>query len=243
VGEPWKGGDVTEDTGLRVLTWNVHDLLGDPLAVRRVLTSARADVVCLQEGHRLVRSRPRLAALARRAGLLFVDGGRVSAGTAMLCSPRTVVTAVSAFPLPTRRFPTRPRGAVIATVSLPGGAPLQVACVHLGLRPQERAEHVGILLDRLRQTDRDVADGAVVVAGDLNEPPDGPAWRTLATLVGDPAPDAPRTFPARAPDRRIDAVLAGAGVEVVEYGRWQPAERDVRLASDHYPVLAVVRPR
>jgi len=65
-------------TGLRVLTWNVHDLLGDPIAVAAVLRSAAPDVVALQEAPRLVRSRPKLAALARSANLLFVTGGRES---------------------------------------------------------------------------------------------------------------------------------------------------------------------
>ena len=56
---------------LRVLTWNVRDLLGDSSAVARVITAAAADVVCLQEAPRIVFSRNQLAGLARRCGLFF----------------------------------------------------------------------------------------------------------------------------------------------------------------------------
>jgi endonuclease/exonuclease/phosphatase family metal-dependent hydrolase len=222
---------------IRVLTWNVHDLLGDPLAVVAVLRSAAADVVCLQEAPRLVRTRPRIAALARKAGLLFVTGGRESAGTALLCSMRAVVTAEAAVRLPTTGRLTRPRGLAHARIGLPGTAPLHVASVHLGLSPEERARHAALVVELLTPS-----GGAVVVAGDVNETPGGPSWAALAAVAADPAPGAPPTFPARSPDRRLDAVLAGPAVTVREYGEWRPDEALVRRASDHYPVLAVLDP-
>ena len=223
--------------GLRVLSWNVRDLLGDPLAVARVLRAARPDVACLQEAPRWPGSRWRLAALARNAGLHFVAGGRVSAGTALLCSARAQVVAAEAFGLPVEGWRTRPRGAVLATLGLPGEPPLHVACIHLGLTETERAVHVGLLRARMASVGE-----AVVVCGDLNEPPSGPSWRALTGLVADPAPGAPPTFPARHPHRRIDAVLAGPGVRVLDYAGWAPDMRDVRRASDHAPVLAVLAP-
>jgi endonuclease/exonuclease/phosphatase family metal-dependent hydrolase len=225
--------------GLRVLTWNVHDLLGDPLAVAAVLRAARPDVVALQEAPRLIRSRPKLAALARSAGLLFVTGGRDSAGTALLCSMRAEVDADAALRLPTRGWRTRPRGLAHALVGLPRGPRLLVASVHLGLSAGERAEHVAAIRELV------AAVPATVVAGDLNEPPGGPSWQALADVVTDPAPDAPPTFPVRGtavPDRRLDAVLTGPGVVVHEYAAWQPDPALVRRASDHTPVLAVVSP-
>ena len=223
--------------GLRVLTWNVHDLLGDPLAVVAVLRSAAADVVCLQEAPRLIRTRPRIAALARRAGLLFVTGGRESAGTALLCSMRAVVTGEAAVRLPTSGCLTRPRGLAHARIGLPGTAPVHVASVHLGLTPEERALHAALVVELLAPS-----GGTVVVAGDLNEPPGGPAWAALAAVAADPAPGAPATFPARSPDRRLDAVLTGPAVTVREYGAWHPDAALVRRASDHHPVLAVLDP-
>jgi endonuclease/exonuclease/phosphatase family metal-dependent hydrolase len=222
---------------LRVLTWNVHDLLGDPLAVVAVLRAAAADVVCLQEAPRLVRTRYKIASLARSAGLLFVTGGRDSAGTALLCSMRTVVTGEAAVRLPTSGRLTRPRGLAHARIGLPGTAPVHVASVHLGLSPEERARHAALVVDLLGPS-----GGAVVVAGDLNETPGGPSWAALAAVAADPAPGAPATFPARSPDRRLDAVLTGPAVTVREYGEWRSDDALVRRASDHYPVLAVVEP-
>jgi endonuclease/exonuclease/phosphatase family metal-dependent hydrolase len=223
--------------GLRVLTWNVHDLLGDPLAVTAVLRSAAADVVCLQEAPRLARSRYKLASLARSAGLLFVAGGREAAGAAVLCSMRAVVTGEAAMRLPTSGLRTRPRGLVHARVGLPGTAALHVASVHLGLSPEERARHAALVVELMS-----ASGGAAVVAGDLNEPPGGPAWSALSAVATDPSPAAGRTFPARAPDRRLDAVLTGPAVTVLEYGTWHPDEELARRASDHLPVLAVLSP-
>jgi endonuclease/exonuclease/phosphatase family metal-dependent hydrolase len=83
---------------------------------------------------------------------------------------------------------------------------------------------------------------AAVLAGDLNEPPGGPAWQALADVVHDPGAGSAPTFSARHPRRRIDAVLAAPGLEVLDYG-WPPgvAEEDVLMASDHRPVLATIR--
>src|SRR5690349_16191618 len=135
--------------GLRILTWNVHDLLGDPLAVSAVLRAAAPDVVCLQEAPRLARSRPKLAHLARSANLLLVTGGRASAGTALLCSMRAVVTGEAAVRLPTTGWRTRPRGLAHARIGLPGTPALHVASVHLGLSPEERARHAAAIVELL----------------------------------------------------------------------------------------------
>ena len=221
---------------LRVLSWNVHDLLGDPIAVVAVLRAAAPDVVCLQEAPRLWRTAYKLATLARSAGLLYVTGGRRSAGTALLCSMRAVVTGEAAVRLPTSGRLTRPRGLAHARVGLPGLAPLHVVSVHLGLTPEERAGHVAMIRDLV------AGSRAAVVAGDLNEVPGGPSWRALGDVVTDPAPGAPVTFPVRGPDRRLDAVLTSPGVVVHEYASWQPDEQVLRRASDHRPVLAVVSP-
>lgn len=220
---------------LRVLTWNVRDLLGDPLAVARVLRASRADVVCLQEAPRWPGSRWRVARLAREAGLLYVAGGRVSAGTALLCSLRAEVADVVEARLPVQGRRTRPRGAVFGTVRLPGHQSVALACVHLGLTAQERERHVRLIRSRLVASAR-----PVLVAGDLNEAPGGPSWVALGDLVVDPAAGSTATFPARAPRRRIDAVLASPGLEVVSYGAWVPDEADVRSGSDHLPVLAEI---
>lgn len=230
-------GRVGEDrAGLRVLTWNVRDLLGDPLAVHRVLRAARPDVACLQEAHRWPGSRARLATLARRSGLLYLCGGRESAGTALLMDLRTEVAATTAARLPVTGRLTRPRGYAAATVGLPGTSAVRVVSLHLGLDASERADHCDRLLASL-------PDGApVVLAGDLNEPPGGPSWTAFAERALDPPHASPAaTFPARSPRRRIDAVLVDPALTVTSHG-WPDgvAEADVVLASDHRPVLATI---
>lgn len=222
---------------LRVLSWNVRDMLGDPDAVHRVLRAARPDVACLQEVSRWPGSRHRLAELARAAGLFFTCGGRSSAGTAILTSLRTEVRASGTRRLPVTGRRTRPRGWVQAAVALPGAAPVEVAGVHLGLSAAERADHVARVLDaRLDQA------LPLVLAGDLNEPPGGPSWTALGQVLCDPGADAPPTFPARAPRVRIDVVLLDPRLRAEAYG-WPGgvAQGDVLAASDHLPVLAQVR--
>ena len=222
---------------LRVLTWNVRDLLGDPLAVHRVLRAARPDVACLQEAPRLLLTRNQIADLARRAGLLYVAGGRASAGTALLVSMRTEVRDPLAVRLPVDGWRTRPRGYVRARVALPRTAPVLVAGIHLGLSAPERAAHVARVLADVR------ADRLpVVVAGDLNEHPDGASWAALSRVARDPRPDGEPTFRAARPRSRIDAVLVAHGLDVVEYGFPAGADReDAVRGSDHLPVLAGVR--
>lgn len=222
-------------TTMRVLTWNVRNHLGDPLALERVLRDARPDVTCLQEVTRWPFSRFRLRRLAARCGLVFVCGGRASAGTAVLTSTRVDVLGSAATRLPVSGWRTRPRGTASALVGLPGSHPTRVASIHLGLDAAERARHVTAFAGQL-------ADGVpTVVAGDLNEQPGGPSWGALQRHLGDAAPDGESTFPAAYPRSRIDAVLADPRLGVVAAG-WPDgvSEADVVAASDHRPVLAVL---
>ena len=223
-------------SALRVLTWNVHDMLGDPLAVHRVLRAARADVVCLQEASRWPGSRHRLAELARQCGLYFTCGGRASAGTAVLTGLRVEVRASRARTLPVQGWWTRPRGWAGAVVRLPGTQPVAVVSMHLGLSPGERADHVARLL-----ADRLDSGVPTILAGDLNESPGGASWLAFLEHLRDPGLGTEPTYPAARPRRRIDAVLVDPALEVVSYGWPEPVvEVDVLAASDHRPVLAEI---
>lgn len=224
------------DDGLRVVSWNVRDLLGDPLAVHRVLRALAPDVACLQEVPRRPGSRWRLAALARACGLLHVAGGRESGGTAVLVSLRTQVGAVRAVRLPVAGRTARTRGAVVVAAGLPGAGRVAVASVHLGLDAAERSRHVAAVAALAGPLGL-----PLVVAGDLNEHPGGPAWRAWGGGVDDPAPGAAPTYPAAAPRARIDAVLVPPAVTVLAYGDGGADPDDVRAATDHVPVVAVVR--
>ena len=225
---------------LRVVSWNVRDLLGDPLAVRRVLAGLRADVVCLQEAPRRPGGGWRTGRLAHDAGLRHAGGGRTSGGTALLLGPRVGVISLTAARLPVSGPITRTRGLVVAelaAVSGPcAGATLCVACLHLPLEPGLRVEHARLSAALLRRH-----PGPHVVCGDLNEPP-GPAWQPLLALAADPAPQAALTFPAGREDKRLDAVLVGAGLRVLHYGDGDADGADVVAATDHRPVVVDLLP-
>jgi endonuclease/exonuclease/phosphatase family metal-dependent hydrolase len=226
---------------LRVASWNVRDLLGDPFALRRVLRSLRADVVCLQEAPRRPGGGWRTARLARDAGLRHAGGGRASGGTAVLLGRHVGVRSLVAARLPVRGVGTRTRGLVVtelAVVSGPAaGLALTVASLHLPLQPGLRVRHA-----RLARTALALRPSPYVVCGDLNEAPGSPAWQELIPLASDPVPDAALTFPAGREHVRLDAVLVGAGLRVVRYGDGDADRADVAAATDHLPVVADLEP-
>lgn len=225
---------------MRLVSWNIRDLTGDPSAVREVLRGLAADVVCLQEAPRRPGSSVRIAALARETGLQHVSAGRGSGGTALLVARGVRVPAARTVRLPVPHWYTRTRGAVLAEVSA-GATSVALACVHLPLDPRQRLRHARTVRSALG--DRMPGAGAVVVAGDFNEPAGSPSWTVFGDLVHDPSPEAEPTFPARRPGARIDAVLVGEGLEVVDYSDGGVDRRLVHRASDHVPVLAVLRRR
>jgi endonuclease/exonuclease/phosphatase family metal-dependent hydrolase len=221
---------------VRLVSWNVRDLLGDPFALRRVLRSLQADVVCLQEAPRHFWSEWLTAWLARDVGLRHAGGGRASGGTGLLLGPHVGVRELEATRLPVPGLFTRSRGLVVAqlaVVSGPGaGTALTVACLHLPLDQRQRVEHARLAVAALTRR-----PGPYVVGADLNEAPGGPAWAELAPVTPDPAPDAGPTFPAGREDVRADAVLVGRGLQVTAYGDGGANRADVVAATDHLPVV------
>jgi endonuclease/exonuclease/phosphatase family metal-dependent hydrolase len=217
---------------LRVVSYNVRSLRDDRRAVSRLLFGLDADVVCVQEAPRLLFWRWRGQRMARRAGLRFVAGGRTTGGSALLVGPRMEVVETREV-----RFPKSPelfqRGVTLARLRTPRGESVTVASTHLGLDADERVRHLDDLLAAVGRLPSPV----VVLAGDLNEGPDGPVWRELAgSWVDSGAGTAEPTFPARRPRRRIDGVFVRGpalvtGCRVVEHP-------DVLVASDHRPVVA-----
>jgi endonuclease/exonuclease/phosphatase family metal-dependent hydrolase len=226
---------------LRVVSWNVRDLLGDPAAVRRVVRALAPDVLCLQEAPRRLPGVTRNRRLARACGLRFVGGGRPSGGTAVMLAPRVRVRSLVAARLPVHGHLTRTRGFVVAELVAQlddRQAGFTVACAHLPLEASLRVRHAQMIAGAL-----EVRPVPRVLCGDLNESPGSPAWRILEDSVGpDPAPDAAPTFPAGRADQRPDVVLVGAGLKVEAYGDGGADPEDVRRASDHVPVVAVLAP-
>jgi len=237
--------------GLRVLTYNVRALRDDTSALVRIIRVADPDVVCLQEAPRMLRWRPRIAALARACELSYVAGGGTSGGTALLAHLRVSVDHVREHRL-TKNRGLHQRGLAVARVLTAGGGAagvaVDVACVHLGLDATERVAHTGEVLALLQARGAVSGPSPVVLAGDLNEAPGGPAWALLAgagltDACGTGPGSAQMTFTARNPRRRIDGVFLDGALDVVRAGvpidLADPA--DLVTASDHRPVLAVVR--
>ncbi|MFI2437288.1 endonuclease/exonuclease/phosphatase family protein [Streptomyces sp. NPDC018693] len=228
---------------IRVLSYNIRSLRDDESALTRVITACTPDLVLLQEAPRFFRWRKKLARLARAADLVILSGGATAAGPALLCSLRTTVEHTEDVLLPLTPGLHR-RGFSTAVVRL-GGARLGVLSCHLSLDATERYDQGGMLLDRLAAMDVDHA----VAGGDLNERPGGRTFTRLAENLQDCWTVAPsgaeHTFPQAAPDRRIDAIFATKGIEVLGCG--VPTDlpgitrADLRAATDHLPVLATLR--
>ncbi|GMA23002.1 hypothetical protein GCM10025864_07610 [Luteimicrobium album] len=237
---------------MRILSYNVRSLKQDRHAVLGVLRDTEADVVALQEPPKWWASTVRLQALARDAGLkVAVPGGIAGARTtALLVRPGVEVLGARALRLPLRLvrrshwFPTL-RGVAVARLRFPetehGGAlEATVASVHLSLDVDERAGH----LPRIEAAVAGLAPegwGDVVVAGDLNEEPGGPAWQALEShdLADAGAGDGRPTFSTTSPRKRLDVVLTGERLSAVA----RRVDLDgVARASDHFPVVAEVLP-
>ncbi|MEU9578845.1 endonuclease/exonuclease/phosphatase family protein [Streptomyces chilikensis] len=229
---------------VRALSYNVRSMRDDTAALARVIRACAPDVVLVQEAPRFAGWRKRLARLARESGLVVLSGGAPAAGPALLCSPRAAVERTEDVLLPLTPGLHR-RGFATAVVRFGRAARLGVLSCHLSLRSAERYEQGGMLLERVR----DLGVPHVLAGGDLNERPDGRAFRRVAGALRDCRAAAPWggefTSPAAAPAQRIDALFTTPGIEVLACG--VPAglpgidPADLRRATDHLPVLAALR--
>lgn len=220
------------------MSYNVRVLRDDTAAVVRVVRGAAPDILCVQEAPRHARWRTRRAGLARRCGM-YVAAGERTGGLAILVSARTAVVHAEHHTL--SHVPRLHRRALtVAVLNVAGSGRVIAACTHLDLDAAARRRHaaeVEAVLARVRR--RHLAP--VILAGDLNEGPDGAAWRHLARGRTDThatvAPEAAHTFPARAPSRRIDAILVSPPLRPAPVACTAP-DADLVRASDHRPVIA-----
>lgn len=215
---------------MRVMSYNLKGLQLDEHAAVAVVRLADVDVLGVQEPPRGPLRRVRLRRWAERAGLRVVVGGFASRTTALLVRPGSVVERPRAHRLPWRVGWTR-RG--FATARVDG---VEVVVLHLSVHPEERARHLDQVEAYLRQV-----QGPLVVVGDLNERPDGPAWQRLARYARDTAGDgAAPTFRASGPRHRIDVVLASPELAASRSRVLRDAA--ARRASDHLPLVVDLEP-
>ncbi|ASQ94116.1 endonuclease/exonuclease/phosphatase family protein [Streptomyces sp. 11-1-2] len=255
---------------VRVLSYNIRSMRDDREALARVIRACTPDVVCVQEAPRFFRWRKAAAWLARETDLVYTTGGATAAGPMILTSLRAHVEHAEDTLLP--RVPgLHRRGFATAVLRFGGGhrdtgAPesdpgaresgdgaresadgvrLGVVSCHLSLAEAERYEQAGLLLDHLAALDVPYA----IAAGDINDRPDGLAFRRIAGKLRDGWATEPwgseATSNPKDPHQRIDAVFASEGVEIIGCG--VPAglpgitDTDLLAATDHLPVLAALR--
>ncbi|MFL6073086.1 MAG: endonuclease/exonuclease/phosphatase family protein [Mycobacteriales bacterium] len=218
---------------LRVLSYNIRSLRDDGAAVIRVIRDAAPDVVCVQEAPRFFRSVAKGVELARRTGLVTAVGGRACGANLLLVRLAVDVVGTRRVPFSLRRG-LHLRGAAVASCRL-RGVPFTVAGTHLDLVPGERLRHLPELWAAV-----DGLPGPLVLGGDMNETPEGPFWAGLTDRLVDAYAAAGDgdglTYSATVPRTRIDGIFVDPAVTVVCCEALDTP--DVRVASDHRPVLA-----
>jgi len=227
-----------------VLTYNVHSFVGadhvyDPERTARVIESARADVVALQEvdfgrGPRAEHSAvDRLAArLGMRSHFTYTrDGARGHFGNAVL-TPHSLELVAEGI-LPRRRDEAR---AVQWLKIGSNGLQVHLMNTHLSVSFRERSAQMNALLGA--EWAVRARDLPLVVCGDFNASPWSMVYRRLRRDLKDAQCGKTRqpTWPSRLPFLRIDHIFVSPEVEV--RGTQVVDDRLARLASDHLPLVA-----
>jgi|SRR5690242_3944288 len=219
-------------TSIRVLSYNIHSSKDDLDALARLVRDIAPDVMMIQEAPRRFRWRQKCADLARSFDLVVAGGGLPALGNLILTNLR--VRARESWAV---RFPLTPgrhlRGAQFVRCTVGRTAFVAVGS-HLSTDASERPAQATLLKKHLIEADEPVIFGA-----DINENSGGAAWRTLADGLVDAAVAAGAedrlTFPAAAPQDRIDAVLVDPRWTVTRYD--VVSSPDALAASDHLPLV------
>lgn len=223
---------------LRVLTYNVRSMRDDRAALGRVIRSAEPDVVLVQEAPRFAHWRSLCAQLARVSNLVVVGGGRAS-GSNLILSTLAVSVETTADVHFSKDRRLHQRGTAIAVLTKQGQR-FAVVGTHLDLDAAPRLRHVDELHAAIAA--HVPAGVPVVVGADVNDHPGSPTWLALTTDRADAFAVAAAgdglTFPARDPRQRIDAIFVDLALPVSAAHVLDGP--DVRIASDHRPVLAQV---
>lgn len=225
---------------LKVASYNIRKAIGQdrirrPERILGVLAEIDADIVAVQEADRRFGAR----AAALPAALLDQHGYRAAPlgrrtessgwhGNAILLRDTIDIVACGHIDLPT----LEPRGAVLVDIAAPGGR-LRVVGMHLDLSGLRRRQQARAILAALALR----PPLPTILMGDLNE------WSRARGCLAEFAAHfvfaaTEPSFPARRPIARLDRIMVGAPLVIVESGTHHSAA--ARLASDHLPVWACI---
>jgi endonuclease/exonuclease/phosphatase family metal-dependent hydrolase len=221
-------------TTLKLLSYNVRSLRDDTDALIRVIRDIAPDVAIIQEAPRFLRWRSQCAALARRAGMVLVTGGRETGANLVMSTLAVEVQATHQLAF-TPDPKLHHRGCALAELTL-AGSRFAVGGMHLDLVEAPRLRH----LEELAEFTRANLNGTpLIVGGDLNAAPGSATWSRLLEFGVDAfevAGSGPGyTYSSVDPVRRIDGLFADARLRPVRAEVIDSA--DVRLATDHRPLV------
>ncbi|MDQ8181121.1 endonuclease/exonuclease/phosphatase family protein [Pelagicoccus sp. SDUM812005] len=238
---------------LRVVSYNVHGGVGIDRRVNsermaRVIEHFNADVVCFQEAYESENGPSLRKSVAKAFGPDFYysflplhQKNGVQYGLALASKYKVDIIRSEAFRLPGKRFALRePRGSIWAQIAFRDALPLNVINTHFGLNSAERIAQAECLLGEKWLGSLD-EDERVVICGDFNAGPRGPAYLAFASKLSDTQLTAGNGRPSAsflswAPLRRIDHIFASPHLKVPDSGVLR--SRSIRNASDHLPVYA-----
>ncbi|NUR62761.1 MAG: endonuclease [Catenulispora sp.] len=229
----------------RVLSYNVRSLRDDRTALARVVRACRPDLMCVQESPRFFGWRRAARAMAAQFGLGVVTGGADASGNLLLAGERVRVEAKETLYLRHRRG-LHLRGMALAAITIAGHR-FTVASTHLSLDGDQRQDQAGEVLEQLADFAEREQAPSQVLCGDFNSHPDSVEWGTLTSRLADAWQVAPHgeefTSTARNPYQRLDAVFVSPDVTVLRAGVPTDlvGQADLAAASDHRPVLAVLK--
>ncbi len=230
----------------RIMTYNIRHGEGldgrlDPARIAALIRREQADLVAMQEVDRRtdrVGGRDELAELGAATGLdgIFCQSiayRNGSYGNAILS--RFPIRAQAHCALPGRER----RSVLAADLALPAGGILRFVTTHLDLDAESRRESVPVLQAFLK----DLPPLPTILGGDFNDPPGSAVIHAFARggwnlASGDRFSP---TYPAQAPETRIDYLLSRDLPPNMSLEQAQVVEEP--LASDHCPLLAVLTVR
>jgi endonuclease/exonuclease/phosphatase family metal-dependent hydrolase len=245
-----------DTTRIRVATYNVHSCVGidgrrSETRIAEVISALGVDVIGLQEldlNRQRSAGRDQAGLIAQQLGWerIFHPAIRIGDehyGDAILSRWPMRLRQAQELPSVMTRVCPETRAAIWAEIDMPVGL-LQVINTHLGLGRRERLMQANLLAgpEWLGRID---SKHPVILMGDFNSLPGSPAYQVIAAHLRDartlvmPQPSL-RAFPSYAPIVAIDHIFVNEQLDVESITAVRNPE--TRLASDHYPVTAHLRP-